>query len=103
MAVDNDTLYASMSNMVRAFKRADGEPRWETGLDSAIVGGPIVSGNNLMMVTKNGSLNYLDASSGNSILGTIPLGGEVENVPAVTDKYIFVPGVDGKIFVWQGE
>ncbi len=91
MALDDRNVYVSGNGFLQAFNRRTGGLLWTyTGFVSEILGGPIVAEGKLLVATRIGNVQVLDANQGFSI-ATTALGVNIQGSPAVGNGWIFVP------------
>jgi len=103
MALGDDTIYASAGSELKAFARVDGEQEWTRVLNSEILGGPFANGNRMIVVTRDGFVHYLNTADGSTLFTSEFLDDNARYAPAITSKYIFIPGENNKVFAWRGE
>ncbi len=101
LAVDETTVYVSGKGFLAAFDRVSGAKLWERSFPGTVVGGPLVAGDRLALVTTQGSVQIFDAVSGVHLEdGFVPTG--VTGAAAVGGGWVFVPGADGALYALRG-
>ncbi len=101
LAVDGTTVYASGDGFVAAFDRVSGAKQWEIAFPAQVVGGPIVAGDRLVLVTPQGSVQIFDAVSGAHLEDGF-IATQVTDAAAVAGGWIFVPGANGSLYALKG-
>jgi outer membrane protein assembly factor BamB len=100
LAADDSRLFASGNSFVMAVDRDDGERLWGAGVAGPVLGGPIVDGERILVVTQNGSVQFLEAASG-GLLDEATLPNFAVGAAAVSGEWIFVPAEDGGMYAFR--
>lgn len=104
LAVSDIAIIVTGDNFVRAIPRQAGNATlWEQPISGQAVGGPLIDGNQLLIVTTNGNIQGF--SLGGQPLGNIfaPAGVQVVGAPAVNGAYLYVPTNDSIVHAYQGQ
>jgi outer membrane protein assembly factor BamB len=99
LALGDGALYVTTAGMIRAFERRSSGLYWEKATAGDTLNGAIVSPDQLILVSNNGIIEFLQPGTGNSS-GRYSVNGAVNYAPAVSGSYIFVP-VDNNTGVGQ--
>jgi len=99
LALNENTIFASGNGYVRAITRnKDHKELWRTNVNGAVLGGPLVDSEVVLVVTATGDIQYLDAITG--VLTNAPplvatsLGGGA----AVSGNYLFLAGTNSNLY-----
>lgn len=84
--------------VLRGFRLADGLPIAELKMGRQVVDSAMaVAGDTAFLASENGTLYFLNASTGR-VLKTLRLGGKIFSSPAVVDGRLYVGCQDGKLY-----
>lgn len=101
LAVNDTTLFVAGNGYVKAISRRDNNILWRAGVGGQVMGGPLVDGARVLVITQAGNAQFLDATNG------APLGSAIISAPAggagaVSGPWIYVPGADGRLYALLG-
>jgi len=98
LAVDRTTIYAAGPGFVSARDRRTSDELWRTPFaDVGILGGTIVGNGRLLVAEASGSVQILDAISG-QIVGSAPIIETLAGPPAISDGWIFLAARNGRLY-----
>ena len=101
IAVNDDMIFLSGPNYVKAISRKDRNQIWRVNVSGEPVGGIIVSANVVLAATNSGVIQILRAADGAS-MDTEAMGVNVITAPAVAGSYIVVPTTGNTLRVYTG-
>lgn len=103
LAVHDDTIYASGSGFLLAWPRRNGNQRWRVDFGGEPQGGPILTNNQVMVVTTVGLLRIFDLNGITLDSVSLPSGVQVTAAPAVSGLYVYIPGSDRRVYAFRGQ
>lgn len=101
LAVDSENVYLSGVSYVKAISRKDRVQRWRANVSDEVLGGPIVGPNYVLVVTRTGSLQFLQKTDGAASYSFV-IGVEVIDAVAASGQYLFVPTRENTIRAYRG-
>lgn len=101
LAVNATTLFVAGNGYLKAVSRRDNNILWRTAVAGQVLGGPLVDGSRVLVVSQSGTVQVFDAQNGAPLSGS-PIAAAAAAGPAVSGAYIFVPGTDGQLYALQG-
>jgi FOG: WD40-like repeat len=100
VAREDAVFSASESGWVYAFAPNTGKAIWSTPTQARVIGGPTVSGDEVLVGTTGGQVIALRRSTG-KILWHADASGSVIAAPAVSGDRVVARGVDGRVFAFD--
>jgi outer membrane protein assembly factor BamB len=102
LALNENALFVAGDSYVKAISRQDRNQRWRTPvIGGMVMGGPLVDATRVLVVTQAGNVHLLDNESGSA--NSVPsIAASAGGAPAVSGPYIFIPGVDGRLYELLG-
>jgi outer membrane protein assembly factor BamB len=97
LALGDAALYISGPNFIKAFERRSTGMLWTISTNGNAPGGPIVTPDQIILVSDRGSIQLIHPGTGQLILAG-SVGTAVLNAPAVGGLVLFVPGEDGRVY-----
>jgi outer membrane protein assembly factor BamB len=97
LALGDNALYATGNAFVKAFDRRSNNRLWRASINGEASGGAIVTDNSLIVVTKNGAIQFIDPDSG-YISASTGISTPVFRAPALSGTYLYVPGNDRRVY-----
>jgi outer membrane protein assembly factor BamB len=102
LALNQDTLFVAGDNYLKAISRQDRTQRWMSPLvGGQVMGGPLVDATRALVITQAGNLHMFENQSGSAIPAP-SIASFVAAAPAVSGAYVFVPGIDGRLYALLG-
>lgn len=103
LAVGDNAVYITADNYMRAIVRQGGNAtQWEIGLSGRVIGGPLLDGSQLLVVTESGSIQAIN-SDGQTIGTLFMPNNQVIGAPAVYGPYLYIPANDSIVFAYRGQ
>lgn len=103
LAVGDNAVYVTADNYMRAIVRQSGNATlWEIGLSGRVMGGPLVDGNQILVVTSTGSVQAINTNGQTIGNFAIPVG-QVNGAPAVYGPYLYIPANDSIVYAYRGQ
>lgn len=103
MAVNDDNLFIVGNSTVQAVARRTGASLWRIDVPGNIVGGPIVDGDQVIVVTNSGNIRMFNNSGGQIDALSLPNGALATGAPAVSGLYLYIPGNNGTVHALRGQ
>lgn len=103
LAVSDNVVYVTGDNYLWAFARQGGNKLWEASTFGRAVGGPLIDGNQVLLVTASGMIQGFTVNGQSMGNQPIPNGATVVGVPAVVGPYLFVPVNGPLVYAFQGQ
>jgi outer membrane protein assembly factor BamB len=101
LAINADTLFVAGNGYLKAISRQDFSVRWRTAVAGQALGGPLVDGGRVLVLTQSGTVQLFDGTTGAPLAGS-PISAAAAAGPAVSGALIFVPGTDGQLYALEG-
>ena len=103
LTVGGDAIYATGANFILAWPRRNGNQLWRVDLPGEPRSGPIIGGNQILIVTNNGTVRLFDLNGLDVANAVLASGVQATEAPAVSGQYIYIPGNDGKVHAFRGQ
>jgi len=104
LAVGDTAVYVTGDNFMRAIVRQGGNATlWEVGIAGRAMGGPLIDGSQILVVTNAGSIQGVNLNGqtiGNQFL---PNGLQVIGSPAVSGVNLYIPANDSIVYAFRGQ
>ena len=103
LAVNDTTLFVAGNGYLKAVTRnKEHKELWRAALNGQAPGGPIVDGEQILMISQNGDIQYVNLTDG-SVHNDAPLiKAPLSGAPAVSGLYIFAPSKDNNLYAMLG-
>jgi outer membrane protein assembly factor BamB len=102
LAVNESAVFVAGNNVLRALSRQNGQTLWNVGIPGAAVGGPLVTGDRLLLVTQNGGIYFYRAADGVVLDANSTVASGVGGGPAVSGQWLFVPATNNSVYAFRG-
>lgn len=103
LAVGDNAVYITADNYMRAIVRQGGNATlWEIGFSGRVMGGPLIDGNQILIVTSTGSVQAINTTGQTIGNFSLPIG-QVNGAPAVYGPYLYIPANDSIVYAYQGQ
>jgi outer membrane protein assembly factor BamB len=101
LAVNEMTVFLAGSGQLRAVSRQTGMQLWAVAYNDDLAGGPYVTSDRVLVITRNGAVLIYDAASGTTVDAGTSLRMALNGAPAISADWIFAPTA-GTLFGYQG-
>lgn len=103
LAVGDNAVYVTADSYMRAIVRQGGNATlWEIGLSGRVMGGPLVDGSQILVVTNTGSVQAINNNGQTIGSFSLPVG-QVNGAPAVYGPYLYIPANDAIVYAYRGQ
>lgn len=104
LAVGDNAVFITGENYLRAIARQGGNTTlWEIGISGRAVGGPLIDGSQILIVTNFGAIQGF-STTGQSLGNLfVPNGLQVVGAPAVAGPYLYIPTTDSIVYAYRGQ
>ena len=103
IAVGDTAVYITGDGFMRALVRQGGNPLWETGIAGRAMGGPLIDGSQILVVTSAGSIQGVNLSGQTIGNQSLPPGLQVVGSPAVSGPNLYIPASDSIVYAFRGQ
>ena len=101
LAVNDVTVFLAGSGQLRAVSRQTGQQFWVVAYNDDLAGGPYVTSERVLVITRNGAALIYDAASGATVDAGSSFRMALNGAPAISADWIFAPTA-GTLFGYQG-
>ena len=102
LAVNENAVFVVGNNVLRALSRQNGQTLWNVGTAGAVAGGPLVTGDRVLVVTQSGGIFFYRAADGVALDANSTVASGVGGGPAVSGQWLFVPASNNNVYAFRG-
>jgi len=102
LAVNEVSVFVVGNGALRAVSRQTGLQQWAQPISGAVMGGPLVTRNRVLVVMQNGGIALFDAVNGGILDAASSVPSTVPGGPAVSGVWVLVPATSQNVFAYRG-
>lgn len=100
LALTPRSLIVAGNGYIKAIARDDTTERWRAPMVGTVLGGPLTDGDQVLVVTQGGNIQFFDADTGDTRSSAIPA--PAGGAAAVGGQWLYIPGADSQFYAAHG-
>ncbi len=99
LAINDTTIFVAGNGYLKAVTRnSEHKELWRTAVNGQTPGGPIVDGDQVLMISEHGDIQYVNPTDGSIRTDSPLIQSPLSGAPAISGLYIFAPGTNGSLY-----